>query len=217
MPASNQPSGFLRAGEFYSAVESRLRTEDMLLSELRQPCSRAVPRHEHELAYVTIVLHGDYVEGDHAKLEELPPFTAVFNPAGATHRTLIGPAGVALFTIELRGHNLQEWDLHLPPNTWVDRGAGTLLWPGLRLYSDLKRRVEEDVPPDDLELEGHAMEMLGAITGWQTPEQAAPRWLGRVKERLHEDFRGNLRIRELASDAGVHPVHLARVFRKYEK
>lgn len=243
----NQADGFLRAGEFYSAVESRLRTEDMLLSELRQPCSRAVPRHEHELAYVSIVLRGDYVEGDHGNLEEMPPFTAVFNPAGATHRTLIGPAGVALFTIELRCHNLQEWDLHLPQNTWMDRGAGTLLWPGLRLYSDLKRqvavtgklgdqnldgrdlgdpdsggrnldgRIDECRLADDLELEAHAMEMLGAIAGWQTPEKAAPRWLGRVKERLHEDFRGSLRIRELATDAGVHPVHLARVFRKYEK
>jgi AraC family transcriptional regulator len=212
MPGSSNPGTFLRAGEFYSAVESRRRTENALLSELRQPCSRMVPRHEHELAYVTIVLHGDYVEGDHGRLEELQPFTAVFNPAGATHRTVIGPAGASFFTVELRGHNLQEWDLRLPQHTWMDRGAGALLWPGLRLYSDLKQSIAEE-----LVLEAHLMEMLAAIAGWQTAEKTAPRWLGRVKEQLHEDFRNNLRIRDLASDAGVHPVHLARVFRMHER
>jgi AraC family transcriptional regulator len=30
---------------------------------------------------------------------------------------------------------------------------------------------------------------------------------------MHEEFRENIRMRELADDAGVHPVHLARVFR----
>jgi AraC family transcriptional regulator len=34
---------------------------------------------------------------------------------------------------------------------------------------------------------------------------------------LLEGFREPLRMRDLARDAGVHPVHLARVFRKMEK
>jgi len=102
MPERNDAGSLLRGGEFYSPVEARLHTEEVLLSELRQPCPRKVPRHEHELAYVTIILHGDYLEGDRGKLVELRPFTAVFNPSGVQHATLIGPAGAALFTIELR-------------------------------------------------------------------------------------------------------------------
>src|SRR5450755_1732588 len=102
--ASNQSndraSKFLRGGEFYSPVQRRLRTSDVLLSELRQPGSRTVPRHEHELSYITLVLHGDYLEGDRGHLDELAPFTAVFNPAGAQHSTVIGPSGAAMFTIE---------------------------------------------------------------------------------------------------------------------
>ena len=84
MPAHDSPGTHLRAGEFYSPIQTRLRTSDVLLSEMRQPCSRSVPRHQHELAYVTVVLHGDYLEGDRGKLDELRPFTAVFNPAGMT-------------------------------------------------------------------------------------------------------------------------------------
>jgi len=209
-PSSN-PGKLLRGGEFYSPIQTRLRTGDVLLSELRQPCSRTVPRHEHELAYVTIVLHGDYLEGDRGHLDELRPFTAVFNPAGTAHSTVIGPSGASFFTIELREENLRQLGIRVPERTTFDRGAGALLWPGLRLYSAFKTQTA-----DPLVLEAHVLEMLGALADFESRERSAPRWFGRVKERLHEGFREPLRMRDLAHDAGVHPVHLARVFRKME-
>src|SRR5712671_3264018 len=143
MPEGQDPGTLLRGGEFYSPVKARLRTEDVLLSELRQPCSRKVPRHEHELAYVTVVLCGDYLEGDRGKLEELHPFTAVFNPSGVQHATVIGPAGASFFTIELHHEHLQQLGLRLPQQTAFDRGAGTMLWPGLRLYSAFKMQTAD--------------------------------------------------------------------------
>jgi|SRR5208282_1874911 len=212
MPEGNDPGGLLRGGEFYSPVEARLHTEDVLLSELRQPCSRRVPRHQHELAYVTVMLHGDYLEGDQGRLEELPPFTAAFNPSGVEHTTLIGPAGASLFTIELRPENLTGLNLRLPQQPRLDRGAGQLLWPGLRLYSDFKARTA-----DRLVLESHVLDLLGAISGFTSPESTPPPWFAFVKERLHEEFRDDLAMRDLADEAKVHPVHLARVFRRIEK
>jgi AraC family transcriptional regulator len=188
-----------------------------------------VPRHEHELAYVTVVLHGDYLEGDR-RLDELRPFTAVFNPAGIAHSTVIGPEGASFFTIELHQGNLRELGIKLPSSTTFDRGGGTMLWPGLRLYSAFKTRAVDTLPPVDDIIEAHVLELLGAISGLgsansesrqftspaESNENSGPRWFRRVKERLHEDFREPLRIRDLARDAGVHPVHLARVFRKLE-
>ncbi len=220
MPVDGGPGSVLRGGEFYSPVQARLRTDDVLLSELRQPCSRRVPSHEHELAYVTVVLHGDYLEGDR-QLDELRPFTAVFNPAGTAHSTIIGPSGASFFTIELREENLRHLGIRLPRRTTFDRGAGAMLWPGLRLYSAFTTQTA-----DPLVLEAHVLEMLGAISGLDAGFEAAdkaamdkvaPRWFGRVKERLHEGFREPLRMGDLAREAGVHPVHLARVFRKMEQ
>jgi AraC family transcriptional regulator len=216
MPDADSPRTFMRGGEFYSPVQARLRTADVLLSELRQPCPRSVPRHEHELAYVTLVLHGDYLEGDRGKLDELRPLTAVFNPAGATHSTVIGPAGAFLFTIELCEENLPHVGIRLPSRTTFDRGAGAMLWPGLRLYSAFKTQTAGPGPLESHILEAHVLEMLGAIAGFEATEETAPRWFGRVKDRLQEGFREPLRMRDLARDAGVHPVHLARVFRKME-
>jgi AraC family transcriptional regulator len=211
MPESRDNT-LLRGGEFYSPVEARLRTEDVLLSALRQPCPRTVPRHQHELAYVTVMLQGDYLEGDRGKLEELPPFTAVFNPSGVQHATLIGPAGASFFTIELCDENIRQLGVHLPRQTAFDRGAGQMLWPGLRLYSAFKSQTA-----DALLIDSYVLELLGAIAGAGSGEKSEPQWLRRVKERLHEEFHDNLRMMDLASEAGVHPVHLARVFRAHER
>jgi AraC family transcriptional regulator len=211
MPNGDEHGKVLRGGEFYSPVQATLRTEDVQLSELRQPCSRKVPRHEHELAYVTVVLRGDYCEGD-SRLEELQPFTAVFKPCGIAHKTEIGPAGAYFFTVEFREGYLRDLDMRLPQQTAFDAGTGGLLWPGLRLFSSFRAQAA-----DPLVVESDVMEMLGAITQSTCRKKEPPAWLGRVKERLHEEFSGNLRMRDLASDAGVHPVHLARVFRAQER
>jgi len=212
VPDSDQPGKILRGGEFYSPIRARLRADHVVLSELCQPVARLVPRHEHELAYVTIVLYGEYLEGDHGKLDELRPFTAVFNPVGVAHSTVIGPAGAVFFTITFSTENLRELGLGLPTETSFDRGAGTLLWPGLRLFSAFKNQSAES-----LILEGHMFELLGAIAQLdRSSEKAPPRWLSRVKDRLQEEFSKRLRMRDLAREAGVHPVHLARAFRRFE-
>ncbi len=213
MPQSAQPGKILRGGEFYSPIQARLSANDVVLSELCQPVARSVPRHEHELAYVTIVLHGHYREGDRGKLDDLPPLTAVFNPEGVAHSTVIGPAGASMFTIEFRIESLRELGLQLPDRTTFDCGVGTMIWPGLRLFSSFKNQNT-----DSLMLEAHVFELLGAITRLDpSPEKTPPRWLKRVKERLHAEFCERLRMRDLAREAGVHPVHLARAFRKFEK
>lgn len=213
VPNSNEPGKILRGGEFYSPVRSRLSADDVVLSELCQPVARSVPRHEHELAYVTVVLQGDYLEGDRGKLDELRPFTAVFNPVGVAHSTVIGPAGAALFTVEFRSQSLRELDLRLPEETTFDCGAGTLLWPGLRLFSAFKSQR-----PDSMILEGLVFELLGATVRLnRSSDKTPPRWLVRVKDRLHEEFSNRLRMGDLAREAGVHPVHMARAFRRFEK
>jgi AraC family transcriptional regulator len=118
-----------------------------------------------------------------------------------------------MFTIEFRSESLQELGLQLPDRTTFDCGLGAMLWPGLRLFSSFKNQST-----DSLMLEAHVFELLGAITRLDpSPEKTPPRWLKRVKERLHAEFCERLRMRDLAREAGVHPVHLARAFRKFEK
>jgi AraC family transcriptional regulator len=207
----NPPERILRGGEFYSPVRSHLRIGGALISELNQPCARNMPQHEHELAYVSVVLEGDYLEGNHGNLVELPPMSAVFNPSGVSHTSEIGPRGTSMFTVEFRSHALRDFDLRLPEQIIFDRGEGSIFWAGLRLYSAFKAQTN-----DSSQLEAHVLEVLGAITGFRCAEKAFPRWFGLVKERIHDEFRLSLRVKDLANLAGIHPVHLARVFRQFE-
>ena len=211
MPEGQDPGTLLRGGEFYSPVRAQQCSADVLLSELVQPCSRKVPRHQHELAYVTVMLRGDYLEGDRGKLKELRPLTAVFYPSGVQHATLIGPAGASFFTIELRDQTLQQFGMRMPRQTEFDRGSGNILWTGIRLFSAFKVGTA-----DPLILESHVLELFGAIARFSSREKTAPQWLCRVKERMQGEFRQGILMRDLAGEAGVHPVHLARTFRIHE-
>ena len=101
-----------------------------------------------------------------------------------------------------------------------------MLWPGLRLYAAFKSQTLEP-----LAMEGHILEMVAAVTHTSSLQislaqpkargklsaSSMPAWFLRTKERLHEQFHSSPRMRDLAADAGVHPVHLARVFRKFER
>ena len=89
-----------------------------------------------------------------------------------------------MFTIEFRAEGLRELGLQLPDHTTFDGGVGTMLWPGLRLFSSFKNQSA-----DSLMLEAHVFELLGAITRLDPPpEKTPPRWLKRVKDRLHAEL-----------------------------
>ena len=211
MPKLNGgPGRVLRGGEFYSPVTVSGAGKNLLLSELHQPAAAKVPQHEHELAYLTLVLNGHYAETDCCGRAEMHPFMATFNPAGIAHSGEVGPSGARLFSIELRKECLEDLDVALPQRPLHDGGSGTLLWPGLRIYSLFKAGIR-----DPLTMESHFFELLAALSGSTDTGQFAPPWFSRITERLREEFRNHIRVADLAHEAGVHPVHLARVFRAH--
>jgi AraC family transcriptional regulator len=64
-------------------------------------------------------------------------------------------------------------------------------------------------------IEAAALDLLAACVDVPSrPEVSRPRWLARVEERLREECAAPS-LAALASDAGVHPVHVARVFRRH--
>jgi AraC family transcriptional regulator len=85
----------------------------------------------------------------------------------------------------------------------------------------LARQVARElVSPDDLSvlaLEGLTLELLVSAARTQRPGplRRAPPWLARIEELLRVDFVRPPSMRSLALEAGVHPVHLARVFRRH--
>ena len=68
-----------------------------------------------------------------------------------------------------------------------------------------------------LAIEGLMLELVAGLSRQQNIsfEQKRPRWLKRVREILDADFHDSISLTRVAEAVDVHPVHLARVFRKH--
>jgi AraC family transcriptional regulator len=70
-----------------------------------------------------------------------------------------------------------------------------------------------------LALEGMALELIveALRDGDCSPERTSPKWLEQAKQILEASFADPPTLQELGKAVGVHPVHLARVFRKFQR
>jgi AraC family transcriptional regulator len=69
-----------------------------------------------------------------------------------------------------------------------------------------------------LAIEGLALEMLAEVSRRSArPAERRPvaQWLDQVKEILHSQFSEPLKLSQIANSVNVHPVHIARTFRKH--
>ena len=82
---------------------------------------------------------------------------------------------------------------------------------GLRLYDEYR----QNDAASGLAIEGLALELIAAMHRKCKSEKASRRidWLKAVHDQIHDRYRDDLSVCELATDAGVHPVYLARAFR----
>jgi AraC family transcriptional regulator len=82
-----------------------------------------------------------------------------------------------------------------------------------RLYSEFRQ-------PDELAalaIEGLGMELMAGLLreSVREPVKKAPLWLRRAEEIIRSRFADRLALVDIAEAAGIHPVHLAREFRRF--
>ena len=205
----------LKPGQFYGEILRKRQESGLILSELKHDHARKLPSHSHELAYFCLLLNGDYWEQSGRKRVTYKPLTVMFHPPGTTHIDAIGPHGGRFFSVEVKAVWLERLRECLGK---VDLDAslheGDLAWLAMRLYREHKQADACSM----LTIEGLVLEML-AIVGRmrEVKERPGPPWLARAIELLNEEFRTNLKIQDIASEIGVHPFHLSRVFRRVHR
>ena len=83
----------------------------------------------------------------------------------------------------------------------------------MRLYNE--SHYADDATP--LAIEGLVLELFASL--WRSQAQLKshipPRWLGQAEEFLRAHFSEQLNLVTVSEAVGVHPVHLARQFRKH--
>ena len=202
----------LAPGHFYADVARASRCAGLVLTETRHAAARRIPPHAHALAYFCLLLDGGYRERYGPRTVSYDTPSIAYHPPGEEHHGEISRVGGVCFNIEMEAEWLARVEPHLRlPSGTVDARDGELVWLGLRAHREF-RRADSCTP---LALEGIVLELLAtAARSRPRDERGAPRWLARVTARLEADFRRPLAVGDLASEAGVHPVHLARVFRR---
>jgi len=169
-----------------------------------------VERHRHESAYCCVLLNGT-VEECLVHTRELRPGVFTIREPGSTHALRFGKAMARAVIIEIDAEKysgMQPSGL-FPTPTGVKSTA--IASAAVRLAREFPMRDTAST----LILEGLALELLGvaARSCRRLTSPEPPGWLKRARERVMDDARGGCTVKQLASDAGVHPAHLAAAFK----
>jgi AraC family transcriptional regulator len=177
-----------------------------------------IPLHAHEALSITILLDGDF----HERYESRHPSqtcaagSLLIRPPGEIHGNRLGLRGGRTLSIEMDPRRLGLYGKSLAPLlVLAHRREECFLDLGFSMSQELR---QSDLAAG-LALESLGLELLARLVRIRESNSAStspPSWLTRVRNLLHDRFREQpLRVSTLASEAGVHPVYLARAFRKH--
>lgn len=175
-----------------------------------QPC-HTQPWHRHLHPTFFLLLTGDHCDHTKQQTHNQAVYTFVYHPTTIDHASELGHRPARGLNIEytpewLSGHQLAEGDL----GTYRTLDTAQARLSALRLLAT----AFQNGPRAEADLEMQAFELLTPLVPDLSPPAILPHWFGRAKDFLHARFRDSISLRDVATEAGVHPVYLARVFRR---
>ncbi|PZQ38370.1 MAG: AraC family transcriptional regulator, partial [Phenylobacterium zucineum] len=169
-----------------------------------------VDEHSHDDAHFVLATHGRYITTAAGPETEGP--VLVFNPPGVVHRDRF---------VDIGGYFLA---VSFGPSDWralADAGRGAAI-DALRLTGPAARRAALRLTrsllardAETLSLEGLSLELAAQALTPASDGDKRPPWLDRAETYLADAFDQPISVADLAEIAGVHPVHLARGYRRW--
>jgi AraC family transcriptional regulator len=215
--SSGEPFAHRRPGECFGRIATRRDTVGVSAVDVYHPPHARYGEHVHEAPFFSLVIDGAYRELVGSQERICRSFSVAFCAAGFQHRNDIGPSGARLFEIELEPLWVSSLAALHPGAATVSadvrdpRAFGALL----QLHREFCHAGTDGRPMDAFAVEVLTSELIGhALERPAWPERRYPAWLGRVVDCVDAHATHALRVGMLADIAGVHPVHLARVFRQ---
>lgn len=205
----------LKAGQFYGKTSQSLAANGFRFTEKSYSSSTRLPTHAHELSHFCFVLAGNYKEQISGRIFERAPAALVYYPPDVSHGEEHFTSG-RHFLVEIDFKSLdtvRDYGARLSEPALLSGGSS--LWLANRMYKEFDERDEFS----SIALESIATELLIATSRRESrkAEHNPPHWLGKVKEFLRENFSEPPGLNGLAKAVDVHPTHLARVFRQFER
>jgi len=198
----------LEAGRYFGAASRSFASSHLVATEVVHPTGRQLPEHDHALAYFCMLVDGHYVEQSQGRALEYSRYEVGFHPARTPHRDLVGSDGGRFLCVEIRPELFSGGEVRLKPH--LHSLPGSVSVQMLRVLRALR-----DGALAELELESAAWELCGEASDERAvAERTAPRWLARLLATLEERYAEPLTVAQLAHGLGLHPVHVAREFRR---
>jgi AraC family transcriptional regulator len=201
-------------GPFRGHIIKSCEFAGLRLVELAYPANTRVPKHSHQSAVFCVGLTGMCSEVFAGKVRQYETSTVQFLPPGQCHALDFPFGDMRAFSIDIATgwiERAREFSLRL--DTSVHTHGGLLSGLMMKVYDEF-RHLDSASP---VAIQGLTMEMFAAVSR-NTSNQSdhrPQRWLARAEEFLRENVTGHVTIAEVAAAAGVHPVHLAREFRRF--
>lgn len=188
-------------------------SEMITISVVDYAPNRVMPAHSHETLGISVVMRGLVEETAGKRTEVAGIASAVIKPPGTVHANRFGPQGARLLAVEMSPDAAEAL---LGQHRFLDQWQWMRVMRALGITCRTLSDASHVRPLGRDTAENLAVELVAALDGDAPASRgAAPSWLVRVHQRLDDDFATPFRVRELASDVGVHPVYLARRFRRH--
>jgi AraC family transcriptional regulator len=192
---------------------SQRRLRGFTLQQVRYAPGSDLSPHYHDRSFISLVVDGMYRESYGGEFTDSVPGTLRFLPAGITHSNHFSRETRCLL-VEIQPEVLAHVrDASRP----LDRPGEIQGVPAAWLANRLLQEFQGQDPASSLALEGMLLEILAegsrSLNAKYTGPQ--PRWLRSARDYLEARFLEDIRLGEVANMAGVHPVHLAREFRRH--
>ena len=197
------------------ATAKTCRISGLHLLDVRYPPNLRQPRHTHRHASFSFVMAGNYLEKFNRRSFARQSSTIIFHPPGESHAVDF-QTGVRILSVEFDFRRLAAIREH---STVLDEPSSLQTETIDRLGQKIYRELERPDAFSAMAVEGLILEILAEASrrrtrGANDGERQMPRWLAQTRDFLHDNFTASLAVEQLARVAGVHPVHLSRVFRR---
>ncbi|MFL5470692.1 MAG: helix-turn-helix domain-containing protein [Gemmatimonadaceae bacterium] len=208
----------LRHGEFFGRTQRKITAGEFEVADTRADPTLVVERHTHDNAHFILVLNGHYITAalDVSPFVVAPPALLLYNPPGTTHadrfHTVAGRCEGRFLSISFPSSLAELRTPHAPLlDDAVRLSELAAVDSALRLVHEC-RKVSDDT---SLVVEGLCLDMLSRAARAQRGSGHRPSWLRSALEMLRDDYPEQLSVRAIARVCGVHPVYLARAFRRH--
>jgi AraC family transcriptional regulator len=197
-------------GQFYGVANVERRLPSVRVAYLAAAIlADGVDEHSHDDAHFVLATHGRYETTAWGDQTEGPPL--VFNPPGVIHRDRFVGSGGRFLAVSFEAA------------TWRDlAGQAPTAIDALRLNHALARvcalRLTRAILTRDIDpvaLESLGLELAAQAQRPKPDSAHRPDWLETAETYLADSFDQPIAVSDVAKAAGVHPVHLARGYRRW--